>query len=98
MFYWSIVYGTRAGIHAIISAHDLMPIQIANRRSRLVNVGVFEEAEAFGFPGVLVVNQAKTDYGANMAEDVADLFFADAWCPIVSAWVLECRKILRDLP
>lgn len=44
----------------------------------MVDVGVLEEAEALGFAGLFVVDEAEVEDGADAAEDVADLFFADA--------------------
>lgn len=58
--------------------HNLKAIQIPHCRRCSVHIAILEEAEALGFPGLLVVDQAEVEDSTNTAEDVADLLFADA--------------------
>ena len=67
-----------AVVHPQRPAHDLELVQIPHGGGRGVDIGVFEEAEAFGSASLFVVHEAEVDDLADAAEDVADLFFADA--------------------
>ena len=63
-----------------------MLIQVAHSRCRFVDVGVLQETETFGPASLFVVDEAEVDDGARAGEELADLFFADAWD--VLAWLM----------
>ena len=65
-------------IHLQLPAHQLVVVEVADCCCSVVDVGVFEEAEAFGFAGFFVVDEAEVYDGADALEEVADLLFADA--------------------
>ena len=67
-----------AVVHLQLPAQDLVAIEIAHRVGGLIDVGILQETEAFGFAGLLVGDEAEVQDGAGAAEDVHDLFFADA--------------------
>ena len=80
-------------IHLQFPPHNLKPIQIPDRGRRGVDVAVLEEAEALGFAGFFVVDEAEGEDGADAGEDVADLFFGDAWNDILGPTSLDAIRV-----
>ena len=46
-----------AVVHLQLPSHNLKAIQVPDRRSGSVHIAILEEAEAFGLPGLFVVDE-----------------------------------------
>ena len=76
----AVVFAAYVGkVDAELAAHDLVFVEVADGGGGGIGVGEFGEAEAFRSAGVLVVDEAEGDDGADGAADGDYLFFREAW-------------------
>jgi len=68
---------------------ELEFVQVPHCRGRSIDIGVFQESEAFRSACLLVVDETKVYHLAGATEDLANLLFTDA-CKFVSAAVAGC--------
>lgn len=65
-----------AVIHLQTPSHYIKAVEVSHRRRSLIDIVVFEEAEALWFASLFVVNEAEADYTSYATKDLADLLFA----------------------